>query len=655
LPAVARIGWIDGLRGVAILSVVGFHAGAPGFSGGFTAIDVFFVISGFLICGQIVDGIRDGTFSFAEFYARRAARIFPPLLLVVGTVLVAATLLPLLPGEVERLASSGRAAAAMVSNWYFIDLGEQYFWPSAEREVFLHTWSLGVEEQFYLMAPAFTLLVYTLAVRRGLAPLRVWIATTIAIVALSFAATVLFGRAQSQQMFVYYSTPTRLWELALGALVALLVRHDVRLPRAAGEIAAAAGLATIVAMVVWVHPELGVNRAFIFAPPALGTCALLLAGHDRARPIACRVLGAAPLVGLGVVSYGYYLWHWPVPALMQTLQLEPLSARQIIVGMAIVPLLLGIATYWTVERPLRRWRSRAGPSWSPRLVAAGGLAACGVLAAAASGVVVWSHFTAADPQFRSYEVFSDARDACREGFTGQPRCTIGPGPVRRVLVWGDSHAIGLSGATAAAARDARTGAYVVWGPGCPPLLGAYWSNAMWNDCLDHNARVLAWLRSRAGSEVTSVVLVAGWAAGILTVEEITARFRATIDALADLGLRVLVVGPPPMLPRPGPECVFRARGNPTTCWAPRTEVAALFEPVMTSLSAVVDHASDADMVDPTPVFCDATWCRPTYDDQLLYSDSKHLSGAGALRLYDRYRSQFAWVFAPAPRTRAGSP
>ena len=143
----SRLAYIDGLRGVAILSVVGYHAGLPGFSGGFTAVDVFFVISGYLIGGQIADAQRAGTFSFARFYARRFLRILPPLLVVLVAVVAAGFLLPLLPRDVQRVGDSAAASGAMVANWYFIKQ-TGYFAPAAETEPLLHLWSLGVEEQY---------------------------------------------------------------------------------------------------------------------------------------------------------------------------------------------------------------------------------------------------------------------------------------------------------------------------------------------------------------------------------------------------------------------------------------------------------------------------------------------------------------------------
>ena len=153
-PPWGRLAYIDGVRAIAIIAVIGFHAHIPGFRGGFVGVDVFFVISGFLITHQIVSQLLTGRFSAVDFYARRMLRIFPPLLLVTVVTMVIATLFPLLPQEGRDLAKSGAATAAMMSNYYFTTGGD-YFSPQAEINPLLHTWSLGVEEQYYLLAPAF--------------------------------------------------------------------------------------------------------------------------------------------------------------------------------------------------------------------------------------------------------------------------------------------------------------------------------------------------------------------------------------------------------------------------------------------------------------------------------------------------------------------
>ena len=164
-PPWGRLAYVDGVRAIAIIAVIGFHAHIPGFRGGFVGVDVFFVISGFLITHQIVSQLLTGRFSASDFYARRILRILPPLLLVTVVTLALAPLFAVLPQESHDLAKSAAATAAMISNYYFSSAGD-YFSPQAEINPLLHTWSLGVEEQYYLLAPAFMGGIAALAARR---------------------------------------------------------------------------------------------------------------------------------------------------------------------------------------------------------------------------------------------------------------------------------------------------------------------------------------------------------------------------------------------------------------------------------------------------------------------------------------------------------
>src|SRR5262245_61329978 len=236
-PDANRLPHIDGLRAVAILSVLAFDMHVPGFRGGFAGVDVFFVISGFLICGQIMDELNRGRFSFARFYARRVLRILPPMLLVVGLVLAVARALPMLPTETQRIGNSAAASAAMVANWYFMQQ-EPYF-DVGETEPFLHLWSLGVEEQFYLLAPLALVLASMAALRYRKPPPAAWIAITLAGLVVSLALALLFTRSKPQ--FGYYATPVRMWELSAGGLTACLVRSGLLGPAGTMRSVAALG------------------------------------------------------------------------------------------------------------------------------------------------------------------------------------------------------------------------------------------------------------------------------------------------------------------------------------------------------------------------------------------------------------------------------
>ncbi|MBX3576042.1 MAG: acyltransferase [Rhizobiaceae bacterium] len=219
-----RIAHIDGLRAVAVIAVVGFHAGLPGFGGGFVGVDVFFVISGYLIINHIVDELRAGRFSPMRFYARRALRLLPPLLLVIAASTVLAAAILVSPGEWEWFTLSAVAAALFASNVYFL-LKQGYFDLDIYEKPLLHTWSLAVEEQFYLVVPVLIVGCFFVASRWRRDPIRVLVVVAVVVLVASLAGSIAYtvptGRNQA-----FYLMHWRAWEFAAGGLVGLLGRAE---------------------------------------------------------------------------------------------------------------------------------------------------------------------------------------------------------------------------------------------------------------------------------------------------------------------------------------------------------------------------------------------------------------------------------------------
>ena len=238
----ARLDYIDGLRAIAVGLVVFFHARLPGVPSGYLGVDVFFVISGFVITAQIVDGVRSGSFSIAEFYARRVLRIWPPLFVVILTVLIAIASLPLLPVDTRRIALSAIASTAMVSNWYFMQTFD-YFAPAAERQPLLHIWSLGVEEQYYVVVPAFILSLAMIARRYDVNLYRLALFASIAVIPISLGLAIAF--AKSKPFLVFYGTPWRVWEFAVGGAAILSIRCGLKLSANFAQIGMLCELAAI--------------------------------------------------------------------------------------------------------------------------------------------------------------------------------------------------------------------------------------------------------------------------------------------------------------------------------------------------------------------------------------------------------------------------
>ncbi len=338
---------IQGLRAVAVLAVIADHVlGWP--NGGFVGVDIFFVISGFLITGLLLrEHERTGTISFMRFYARRARRILPAAVVVlITTVIAAAMLFP--ASRASNVAVDAFWSSVFLSNWHFADLGTDYFQQGLSTSPLQHFWSLSVEEQFYFVWPWLLLGVCALVGARGLR--RRWPAADVAVVLISVISIASFAwglhASSSNPTSSYFSTATRVWELGVGALVAALagrVRRARPLPRRTLQ---AVGLAGLVVSFVMVDPgrQFPVPWALL---PVLATAALIVAGLRGPGP---RVLESAPAVYVGTISYSLYLWHFPLLVIAGALlpREGPLLTGLVLVSTA----LLAVASYHLVEKPV---------------------------------------------------------------------------------------------------------------------------------------------------------------------------------------------------------------------------------------------------------------------------------------------------------------
>ena len=345
---------IDGLRAVAILGVLGYHASSGGLRGGFVGVDIFFVLSGYLISRIIFGGLRHSSFSFVDFYARRIKRIFPALLVVLAAVSLFGWF-ALLTDEYEMLGKHVAAGAAFVAN-FVLWRETGYFDPAADLKPLLHLWSLGIEEQFYLFWP---LLLCLLAWRR-IKPLPVVIAITI----VSFALNVAWVGAHEARAF--YSPITRLWELSLGGALSCVEvtgsegyqRWSAWVDRGGGRWLSVLGLSLLLLSLVLLS-NTQLFPGWRAALPTVGTLLLIAAGP---KPFINRaMLGHPIMVFVGLISYPLYLWHWPLLSFQRVLAGGEISGGTVIVTMALAVLLAWL-TWRFIERPIRSSRLRLQPS-----------------------------------------------------------------------------------------------------------------------------------------------------------------------------------------------------------------------------------------------------------------------------------------------------
>ena len=352
---------IDGLRAIAVLSVVLFHAGVETFSGGFVGVDVFFVISGYLITTIIHREVAAGSFSITRFYERRFRRILPAAAVMILTVLVAGELF-FTPAHQDSLAKSALAAALFSSNIFFF-LESGYFADPAHSMPLLHTWSLAVEEQFYLVLPLAMLLI----AKYGRERYRTWLwLLSIA----SLAACVSLTEANASAAF--YFGHTRAWELLAGGLLAVNAVPAVRDQRSR-ELVALAGL-LLVALSVLLFSELTVFPGLAALLPVLGTVMVIHSGTHGATLVG-RCLSVRPLVFIGLISYSLYLWHWPVVVFAQYYSVVSLSPAAISLVL-ITSFLLAVGSWRYIETPFRKKTARGRAPADARRIGGGYSRSC---------------------------------------------------------------------------------------------------------------------------------------------------------------------------------------------------------------------------------------------------------------------------------------
>jgi peptidoglycan/LPS O-acetylase OafA/YrhL len=344
---------IQGVRGFALVLVLACHAEMPGAAGGYVGLDIFYVLSGFLITGLILTELdRRGSVSISRFYARRAKRLLPLAVTALGFTVVGSALL-LSPAQNQQVSGDVLSAALYVVNWHFIAESIDYFaFGQTMASPVQHYWSLSVEEQFYLLWPL-TLGIGAFAARRlGLSMRRSIAVLVVPVAVLSLAYSIAFTPGDPHS--AYFSTLTRIWELAVGGVLALVLPAGLRLPRALSALLAAGGLAIFVITTLSFSggtPYPG-WRALL---PVMATVAIIVAGtaYTVSRPIG--FLTRAPLQYLGKVSYAWYLWHWPMIVFAGAIWGDLTPAALALVTLAAgVP---AVISHYAIEEPFRHSRS----------------------------------------------------------------------------------------------------------------------------------------------------------------------------------------------------------------------------------------------------------------------------------------------------------
>ena len=659
---------VDGLRALAVSVVVLFHLVPGTLPGGYLGVDIFFVISGYLISGMILADLRRGRFSLLDFYLRRVRRILPALLtMLLGVSLLA--LLILMPDEMAQFASNVTAGALFVPN-LVLAREAGYFDAAAAANPLLHLWSLGVEEQFYLLWPAALMLLVPRV------SLRAVVFTMIAIVVVSFALQLALAPGSPNAAF--YLPITRFWQLMAGALLAAAeIRRaaagaavPVR-PAWRGHALSFAGLALIAGAILLARGR-PAGAPGLAVAATLGAALFIAAGRD-ALPNR-RLFAWRPVVYVGLISYPLYLWHWPPLSFLHIMELDRgASGAWLQLGAAAFAVLAAMATYHFIELPLRGRKDLR--KLGVRLVSLLGTAAVAGIVVAGTGGLPQRTSLDHNPFVRTEAMRRE--DRCSDLYAQPAEYRKNAFCMRNdyehdptIVLLGDSHA----GMLMSAVRDSYPGVSVlqIGASACPYLR----NTEFWND---HRPRwrtlcppLMAAAYRAVGPQTRVVILAARMPMYTATDEEYAATFdfvsakhfaspdfpRASALEVYERSLRrdltlllqndrdVVMVLPVPALDFSPRKCI---RLRPVDEWLPapvagscnmaRARVEARQSASRQLIERVIADIHDPHLhvVDPMQALCDTNYCHTVLDGQLLYRDDNHLTNEGARLVWSRIR------------------
>lgn len=623
---------IEGLRAIAVFGVVAFHFGLTELQGGFAGVDIFFVISGYLITSHLQNEIgRSGTVDLWRFYARRARRLLPASLLVILVTLLVGYFI-LSPSEQELYSKGALYASAYVINLWLIRWSFDYFAPDSADNPFLHYWSLSVEEQFYLAWPALLLLF------AWLRPGRKALAVQMGFVALlSFAACLWL--TFSSQPWAFYFSPFRAWEFAVGGLISLAVSQPWARNFRHASVTGWIGLGLIVIAYLTLSEE-GAFPGFAAVLPVAGTAMLLFVGARQVPAGVTPWLGNGAFQWIGKLSYSLYLWHWPVIVYASILKPELTLADRL--GCLLLTVALSALTYHLVENPIRRngWltaQSRRSLGFAALLTAIGVTMAFGSADLASGHVDREQRFVQMSAERKSAARAAGASCVAVVDVEDPVACELGdPKGKTTIVLFGDSHADHWSSPLAKIAKEKGWRLVTYLKGACPAARVTVWSATMkrkfdecdrWREAAMRNivsldpALVIVsqfshhYVANDIEDNAYHPLDLGPWVDGV----------KSSVGTLRDAGIEVVVLRDVPLHKLDVSRCVQRAlwqeRGS-SVCDTPRPE--ALDDRVFEAERAAM-AAMDVTYVDTSGMFCDERSCQSMIDGKLTYRDRQHIA------------------------------
>jgi len=636
-----RLGYrsdIEGLRAVAVLLVIGAHAGVPWLSGGFVGVDVFFVLSGFLITGLLLRELT-GTarIDFASFYLRRLRRLMPALILMI--VLTSLGALALLgPAEQVPQASAAALATLWLSNISFALAQTDYFGPGADTNLFLHTWSLGVEEQFYLIWPA--LLLWSLGRRRHELPVSRLKLVMLAIFALSLVASVLLTPRSPQ--IAFYMMPVRAWEFAAGALIWLYFGNS----RSSLGMSGQADEARAIYVLGWLGLLMIVGSAIAYGAqmsypgwraviPVFGATAVITAGRHSGSRGVTRLLSVPWLQGIGRVSYSWYLWHWPI--LVMGYAVTGSHNPWVRTAEILISLGFAVATYRFVESPIRRqvfWLTKQ------RVAVACAFGATVVICLLS---MHWFNVSSTQKESPAVQRYTNARfdapiiygQGCDDWYHSDRvmLCGFGPSDAAHTLVlMGDSIAGQWFPALSQISSKPGWRLIVVTKSACPMLDEPFFYARIGREYTE----CTSWRRSaldQLAAMHPDIVVISTGANHSFTQQQWTEGAARTLHVLTGQVGKIYFLRSTPHLDFDGPSCLAAHAGRPKWLVSPpgcESFANDVYElQVYQSLQEAAARFPNVHTIDMNGLVCPDQRCRAEQHDQVVFRDGQHLTASYA--------------------------
>lgn len=617
---------IQALRALAVLSVVIFHLWPSALPGGYVGVDIFFVISGFLITGQLWRQVeRDGKVNFTDFWARRARRLLPASLFVIlATMVVAFVYIP--KGQLAKFVGDAVGSAFYVANWQLIAKSTNYLEDTASPSPFQHFWSLSVEEQYYIVWPIILFIAIFAAKLVRLRPKWGVLAALVAIAGLSLIYSIKLTDYNAAK--AYFSTFTRAWEFAFGALLAVALSKNLH--KALNPLVYWAGAATLV-YTLMTFTTATPFPSYWAAIPVIGTTLLLASGDQKSRLIPTKLLSLPPIQFLGNISYSLYLWHWPVMILVPWIVPGRWSLPRAAISFAIAIVLATLSKYF-IEDPVRFGplaRLRAG--WQIAITSA-------LVVAVAAGSFALSEFKPITPNSASgtnhiYRVEnpkkSETPPHCLASKTSADlnHCVAGVANGHiHVAVIGDSHSRQYWLVLEEMAQKYDWQLTLISKSACPLQDSATYAVPLTHSsCKKWNVKLGDYLKQTAPFDLIINSNASFYTDGNAAV---SASYRKLVETQTSRGEFWLLIKDNPKPMKDIAACLVSARGNAAEdCAVPRGDALSPKDALPEAIKGLPSTA----VVDPTDLFCD-DFCKPVIDNQLQYRDFSHLSWRASQRV-----------------------